>query len=225
MPKDKIENGKRIASKVFQKSILGPKYCHRCKRGGHAALHCIFPTDVNGHLIKGDMVERIRHVMKSGKIRREDSNSSENSVIKEQFPIENVDFAQLDTSNIESIKSCLPGIYEIALRLCTSHGTKKEPKIKYDEKLTVVYVGMSSDLRERLLDHFKGDRITQEGYRRISNIGNEIQDSRKKGYWVYYRYWECENEGIAKQLESDMLSRYDYAWNIEENDKSKKFIF
>jgi hypothetical protein len=114
--------------------------------------------------------------------------------------------------NINSLPN-KPGVYEIAFWQITKAGGKRCQ--------TVVYVGETGDLKERLLDHFfKVGRIDSKGrYRDPSNIGKELQGLLDEGFVMFFEVIELETKHEAEVVEKDLLRKYDYAFNLKDNRK------
>ncbi len=121
------------------------------------------------------------------------------------------EFVPLEEKSIRLIKTNTPGIYEL--------GRRK----RLDGRLDVCYLGMSSDLRERLLDHCLGERSV-DGFRRKSHISGEMERIRKLGHHLFYRFTPKETTKEAEQSESEILAAYDYVWNIDQNGKERRFF-
>ena len=118
----------------------------------------------------------------------------------------------LTKTNVNNASS-LPGIYEIAIY---------KPNC-IDEKKTT-YLGMSCHLSERLKDHLLGKRFFM-GDIRTSNIHPAIKISKKRNYKIAFRFFEMKTKKLAKEFESLLLLTFDYAWNIDENDKRIRHLF
>ncbi len=111
----------------------------------------------------------------------------------------------LNRENISYLKQ-LPGIYEISIY---------NPTININ---IVVYVGESGiDLKERLMDHCIRFRYLN-GKPRSSNIYNELNQISHR--WnKYFRFIYLNSRKISKSEEGKLLNSYDYAWNIQDNNK------
>ena len=92
------------------------------------------------------------------------------------------------------------GIYEWKIRL---------PKSSNDG--LVVYVGSSctsqGGLRGRVREYCKDG----------SHIKPQIDDALNKGYELHVHYKLAENTETARRLESNLLRKYNYAWNSKQN--------
>lgn len=79
----------------------------------------------------------------------------------------------------------------------------------------VVYVG-STCTRNEECQRLKSRII------RYCKYGNHKKDhinhALRNGYELYVRYKEASNEDEAKEMENELLYRYDYAWNERRND-------
>ncbi len=139
-----------------------------------------------------------------------------------RYPRENVqdnsiqckfsEWQDLNKTNVNNA-STSPGIYEIAIY---------KPN-HIDEKKTT-YLGMSCHLSERLKDHLLGKRIFM-GNIRTSNIHHVIKISKKRKYKIAFRFFEMKTKELAKEFESYLLLTFDYAWNLDENDKKIRHLF
>jgi len=149
----------------------------------------------------------------------------ETSKIPSRYFVENDGkFTEFDLDAIKALESCVPGIYELAIAKATKRKNITTTSLDLTERdLIVVYVGMSTNLKERMKDHYYGDRVV-DGMRRTSNIAREIADARRQKYTIYFRVSKY-HDTLAKETESSLLDGYDYAWNLEENGKVKRFIF
>jgi hypothetical protein len=192
------ESAQKPAKKPFNFAI-----CKRCHRRGHhrfdkeTGKECNRVDDKDGFLLTMDPKERNKDNIR---ILREDIDEGYHFI-----PV----WHEFNYDVIQNIKSNQAAIYEIA--------------IVKDDIFEVMYLGMTSDIRDRLKDHHQGCRLV-DGFRRESNIAREVKDAIKKGFKVVYRYTIQPNAIEAKKLESKLLDTYDYCWNIDENGKERRFI-
>lgn len=131
----------------------------------------------------------------------------------------------MSNKNIGKLEK-VPAIYEIAI----------SKKIK--EKKIVVYLGMTGNVYERMLDHCNGERdyeigesysetgerVTEIGVRK-SNIRKHTADAKQKNYQLLFRYHETKTREEAGKMEGEILAAFNYAWNIGENSKQKRVVF
>jgi len=90
-----------------------------------------------------------------------------------------------------------------------------------DQPDRVVYVGSTCTRNDRC-QRLKS-RIIR--YCKYGNHKEElINDALSKGYELWVRYKQAEDEERAKELENDLLAKYDYAWNIRENNRLREIL-
>ena len=178
------------------------KRCNRCKGTGHNDFECLRFKNNSKELIKSSEKERKENT--GSMIPREETKSKLIPYFGAKM------FHELSDEEIRKLDYNVSGIYEIA--------------VDTGKKLVAVYLGTSSNLRERIRDHYTEHGRVEDGEIRISNICSHVKDARKKGYTLYFRTFQTENPKEAKKAESHILSNYDYAWNIDENGKKKRFV-
>lgn len=93
------------------------------------------------------------------------------------------------------------GIYEFAVK-------------REDGEISVVYVGCTclrnddcATLQDRIVDYTKHGNHKKK----------EINDALRRGYTLLVRFKPAQDRREAKQMENDLLSRYNYAWNVRHN--------
>jgi len=113
-------------------------------------------------------------------------------------------------ANAEQLEACLPSdtvaCYELAI------------KSKFSNFICPVYVGATKDIASRIA----GDHAALE-----SHISTEIATALSNNFQLYVRYVSTfENQGStayhAFKLERRLLKTCDYAWNIKDNDKTRR---
>jgi predicted GIY-YIG superfamily endonuclease len=114
----------------------------------------------------------------------------------------------LNEENVRKIEN-VPGIYEVAGNL-----SKKN-------KHAVAYIGSTDNLTQRLLTHCLGFRTTSIGTERLSNIRYKIQYAKERSYEIVFRTCKLDLSN-AEESEMKLLGKYDYAWNIKNNHKTKR---
>jgi hypothetical protein len=92
-----------------------------------------------------------------------------------------------------------PACYELAL------GLSEGP-------LFVVYVGESKDVNQRIRRHCSRSNGTKKLL---------IKEAEGKGWTIWVRVRYAHGKDDAKHMESELLKKYDYAWNLKENGKEK----
>jgi hypothetical protein len=113
---------------------------------------------------------------------------------------------ELNSENVSLLLN-QSGIYEIAQK----KGVKTIP----------VYVGMTGNLLMRLQTHlYKKIKIRNEIFE--SNIGEPMSIAKNRGFDIVFRTRITETREEAGSLESWLLSRYNYAWNILDNEKDER---
>lgn len=191
-------------------SPFGKKFCHRCRTGGHLAAGC-----TRMHTSKGYLVES------NPKTRVPAGNRTLRELSKVPSVFGDVKLIEMTERNIDKIETCTSGIYEISFENSLEEVQKRKGK---QRDVIPVYLGMSNDVCERLKDHFHGKRML-DGDLRTSNIELLTLDCKKRNRPLYFRWIPCESREEAKKMESKLLERYDYAWNLDENGKTKWFIY
>lgn len=175
-----------------------PKNCTRCRRTGHLVKDCTWMYDVKDRIIKSTEKER-KSV--SDKLPREDETNE-----IEPFISRGANFIPFN-DGVDNV-STGPGLYELGV--LTSKNAKQ---------ISVLYVGMSGNVKERLTDHITGEIRIVNGRERSSHLTRWIDDYKRQKKPLFYRYVPLDTWDIAKQEESALLRRFFYAWNIDENDK------
>jgi hypothetical protein len=166
------------------------KYCEKCGRMSHPSEECYAKRDVLGNL----KIDK-----KHEKPKRELVGDVNNIFEKSKWIL----------FNVKSVKELAQqsGIYEIAQK-----SSKGNP--------LCTYVGMSKNLRERLMLHHRGFMIINKKKRK-SNIFEEKLNAQINGNQIFFRVLMTKIED-AVEYEKILLKNFDYAWNLEENEKTKR---
>jgi hypothetical protein len=165
-------------------------YCEKCGRMSHPSEECYAKRDVNGNL---------KFEKKHEKPKRELIGDVNNIFQKANWIL----------FSVKTIKELAeqPGIYEIAQK------SKKGNAL-------CTYVGMSKNLRERLMLHHRGFMIINKKKRK-SNIFEEKLNAQINGNQIYFRVLLTKIEESI-EFEKILLKNFDYAWNLEENEKTQR---
>ena len=191
--------------------------CKRCGRRGHHWYECRRVDSIDKRLIRTTESEKIKMQTSSPGKAPQTKRIARGSVSLDPFYLYpacyHSQWMTLDNSEIESnVGHGIPGVYELAQKSAKSG------------KSSVVYVGMSCNVRERLKDHHFRRRISYAGIERTSNLRRYVEDVRKRGMEICFRWLALTSGRQAKEVESELLEKYDYPWNIDENGKSGRYV-
>ncbi len=145
-----------------------------------------------------------------------DCDDDDDNVRKERITRENVhhngfefgNWAKLNENNVDVfIPFIESGVYELGI---------------LGREIAVCYVGMTAHLNERLRTHHRGFFIDRNGKRTSNNTTYVITTHRKKGRIILFRVLPTTSREEANRIESTLLAKYDYAWNILDNGKDRR---
>ena len=98
---------------------------------------------------------------------------------------------------------CAPcGIYEFAATL----PGKRKRRVVYVGS-TCVRNGSCPSLKNRIVDYTKHGNHKKD----------EINEALRRGYTLWVRFKPAQDKPEAKKMENDLLSEYNYAWNVRNN--------
>ncbi len=183
------------------------KKCSRCKRPGHNGPSCPYKKNTDGRIIETELSKRVS---------TDGRESREYSYIPDEKHFHNAYFQDLKLETIDLINIDIPAVYEIGVRKLQ----RKDSVLGYQNIVT--YVGTTSDVHERMLDHFHGFRVFDGGIR-SSTIKEYIDDARDKGNTVIFRYAQKATPKEAELAEAELLQKVDYPWNLLDNGKTRRF--
>lgn len=114
------------------------------------------------------------------------------------------DKGQLRRGAVDECKAT-PGVYEVGI----AHSA-------YGDDISVVYVGKSSNVRQRILSQYclKGDKLA-----------NDLRPYLEEGFEVYFRWRHVDTINDAVRLEYELLSTYDYAFNRSVNPPTRPVLW
>lgn len=172
--------------------------CDICAKQGHKGVDCKSKTHASG--------EFMRNVDEYVDPYRIDRNS-----VEEISVFEEIKWILFKREELYLIPIDQSAVYEIA-------------QMDRDGSKRVVYLGMTGCVRERMLDHYFGRRFSNTGIERLSNIRHHKRDAILKGYSIHYRYRVVDSRMVSTKLESTLLKKYNYPWNIDENGKDERIV-
>lgn len=120
----------------------------------------------------------------------------------------NSNTSRSDMRQINDDINASAGVYELGLVNEQDIVDNSTGTIINADLVSPVYVGKSYNLYNRLKDH-----IFPQGANR-QRIYNEALENGKV---IVRRYVYLDNKYMAEYIESDLLSRYNYTWNIQNN--------
>ncbi|XP_059633080.1 protein EFFECTOR OF TRANSCRIPTION 2 [Cornus florida] len=129
--------------------------------------------------------------------------------------------ARYRVHNLPNCASC-PGIYELGIAVSHSRSGRTISKLDQNRIITV-YVGQAENVRTRLQCYGQAGAHLENG----SSTG-ELRDSVRKGpglfteifsrgFPIVYRWAPMNNKRDAEKTETQLLDKFDYAWNKGSN--------
>lgn len=104
---------------------------------------------------------------------------------------------------------------------CNLCGIYESRTVRQHQPNRVVYVGSTCTRRGRF-------DCLQNRIRRYCSTGNHktalINDALRRGYTLEVRYKVANDEEDAKTQENELLEKYNYAWNIRNNNALRDIL-
>lgn len=172
--------------------------CKNCDKQGHKTRDCKSRKNKAGEFM-------------SNATEYEDPNRTDRNSVDEIETFKGIVWNSFIIEDLYKIPIDQAAVYEIA-------------QVDSDGKMRVLYLGMSGCVRERMLDHHFGRRLSNIGKERSSNIREYKKDAISKGFVIFYRFRIVSTRNEALALESSLLDEFNYPWNIDENGKEERLV-
>ncbi|KAL3532597.1 hypothetical protein ACH5RR_006118 [Cinchona calisaya] len=115
------------------------------------------------------------------------------------------------TQNLPNCTSCT-GVYELGIAIWRSKTGRETGKLDPDFVIPV-YLGKADNVRNRIQQYGRDGAHLEN-----AQIGPGLfRDIFAKGYSIVYRWAPMKNTRDAEKTESDLLDKFDYAWNRGSN--------
>lgn len=129
------------------------------------------------------------------------------------------------TQNLPNCTSCT-GVYELGIAVWRSKSRREAGRLEPDS-IIPVYLGKSDNVRNRLQQYGREGAHLENGSSNTKLHGCNgslaqtgaglFRDIFSKGFSIVYRWAPMESTRDADKTESDLLHKFDYAWNKGSN--------
>ncbi|KAK0605398.1 hypothetical protein LWI29_026269 [Acer saccharum] len=104
-----------------------------------------------------------------------------------------------------------PGLYELGIAKSSTH------KLDSDG-VVVVYIGQADNVRTRLQCYGRsGAHLNNPNHCGLKSEPGHFEDIFSRGYPIVYRWAPMKSKADALKVETQLLDRFDYAWNKGSN--------
>ena len=125
-----------------------------------------------------------------------------NTIRKSTKPREHGEVGKMNPRILAALIEANPGV---SIRnLCAVYEWKAT--LAFGREPRVIYVGSTGNLQNRIYGYCVGNHKTAL-----------IDDALRRGYELWVRFKPVENEEQARRMENELLTTYNYAWNVRRN--------
>lgn len=123
--------------------------------------------------------------------------------------------------NLPNCASC-PGVYELGIAILNTKSGRETPskKSKQQQGIIVVYLGQADNVRTRLQNYGREGSHLEKGSSVVDPAKEKLglfKDIFSRGYAILFRWAPMKSKRDAENTESQLLAKFDYAWNKEKN--------